>query len=174
MLETTSGITFSDRAWSRSGSTCARASASRPPTASPCSRPPTSSHWAAWRISSRAQKNGDRVHFVINVHINPTNVCVLNCKFCDYVHSRNDDGAWEMTPEEIVAHITPEMHEVHIVGGHHPDWPFEYHEGYIRAIREAHPRHPDQGLHRGGDRLLRQALEAFRATRSSTGSSRRD
>jgi hypothetical protein len=25
------------------------------------------------------------------------------------------------------------------VGGHHPDWPFEYHEGYIRAIREAHP-----------------------------------
>jgi aminodeoxyfutalosine synthase len=85
------------------------------------------------------QKNGDHVHFVINVHINPTNICVLNCKFCDYVHSRNDDGAWEMTPEEIIAHITPEMHEVHIVGGHHPDWPFEYHEGYIRAIREAHP-----------------------------------
>ena len=22
------------------------------------------------------QKNGDRVHFVINVHINPTNICV--------------------------------------------------------------------------------------------------
>jgi aminodeoxyfutalosine synthase len=85
------------------------------------------------------QKNGDRVHFVINVHINPTNICVLNCKFCDYVHSRNDQGAWEMTPEQIVAHITPEMHEVHIVGGHHPDWPFEYHEGYIRAIRAAHP-----------------------------------
>ena len=85
------------------------------------------------------QKNGDRVHFVINVHINPTNICVLNCKFCDYVHSRNDDGAWEMTPEQILAHITPEMHEVHIVGGHHPDWPFEYHENYIRTIREAHP-----------------------------------
>lgn len=84
-------------------------------------------------------KSGEKVYFVINVHINPTNVCVLNCKFCDYVHSRNDAGAWEMTPEEIVAHVTPEMSEVHIVGGHHPDWPFEYHEGYIRAIREAHP-----------------------------------
>ena len=84
-------------------------------------------------------KNGDRVHFVINVHINPTNVCVLNCKFCDYVHSRNDVGAWEMTPEEILSHITPEMTEVHIVGGHHPDWPFEYHENYIRMIRDAHP-----------------------------------
>jgi aminodeoxyfutalosine synthase len=28
---------------------------------------------------------------------------------------------------------------VHIVGGHRPDRPFEYHEGYIRAIRTAHP-----------------------------------
>jgi aminodeoxyfutalosine synthase len=85
------------------------------------------------------RKNDDRVYFVINTHINPTNVCVLKCKFCDYVHSRNDAGAWEMTPEEILAHITPEMTEVHIVGGHHPDWTFEYHENYIRAIREAHP-----------------------------------
>jgi aminodeoxyfutalosine synthase len=84
-------------------------------------------------------KSGDHVYFVINTHINPTNVCVLNCKFCDYVHSRNDTGAWEMTPDEILAHITPEMTEVHIVGGHHPDWPFEYHEDYIRAIRAAHP-----------------------------------
>src|SRR5262245_60393217 len=52
-------------------------------------------------------KNGENVYFVINTHINPTNVCVLNCKFCDYVHSRNDAGAWEMTVGEILAHITP-------------------------------------------------------------------
>lgn len=84
-------------------------------------------------------KNGEKVYFVINTHINPTNVCVLNCKFCDYVSDRNDTGAWEMTSEEILSHITPEMTEVHIVGGHHPDWTFDYHESYIRAIREAFP-----------------------------------
>lgn len=84
-------------------------------------------------------KSGEKVYFVINTHINPTNVCVLNCKFCDYVSDRNDTGAWEMTSEEILSHITPEMTEVHIVGGHHPDWTFEYHESYIRAIREAFP-----------------------------------
>lgn len=84
-------------------------------------------------------KSGEKVYFVINTHINPTNVCVLNCKFCDYVSDRNAEGAWEMTVEEILDHITPEMTEVHIVGGHHPDWTFEYHEGYIRAIREAFP-----------------------------------
>jgi aminodeoxyfutalosine synthase len=84
-------------------------------------------------------KSGEKVYFVINTHINPTNVCVLNCRFCDYVSDRNAEGAWEMTVEEILDHITPEMTEVHIVGGHHPDWTFEYHEGYIRAIREAFP-----------------------------------
>ena len=87
----------------------------------------------------KEQKNGNKVFFVINAHVNPTNICVLNCKFCDYVSDRNDAGAWEMSTEEILSHITPEMTEVHIVGGHHPDWPFEHHEGYIRAIREAHP-----------------------------------
>ncbi len=91
---------------------------------------------AAW---VKQQKSGDKVFFVINTHVNPTNVCVMNCKFCDYVSSRNDDGAWEMTPQEVVDHITPDMTEVHIVGGHHPDWPFEYHESYIKAIRQAHP-----------------------------------
>jgi len=85
------------------------------------------------------EKSAEKAYFVINTHINPTNVCVLNCKFCDYVSDRNDVGAWEMTTEEILSHITPEMTEVHIVGGHHPDWTFEHHEGYIRAIREAHP-----------------------------------
>jgi len=85
-------------------------------------------------------RSGDKVFFVINTHINPTNVCVMNCTFCDYVSDRNDAGAWEMSTEEILAHITPEMTEVHIVGGHHPDWTFEHHEGYIRAIHEAFPR----------------------------------
>jgi aminodeoxyfutalosine synthase len=84
-------------------------------------------------------KSGEKVYFVINTHINPTNICVLNCRFCDYVSSRNDEGAWEMTVDEILDHISPEMTEVHIVGGHHPDWTFEYHESYIRAIREAFP-----------------------------------
>ena len=31
------------------------------------------------------------------------------------------------------------MREVHIVGGHHPDWPFEYYERMIAAIHAARP-----------------------------------
>ena len=35
--------------------------------------------------------------------------------------------------------IKPGTREVHIVGGHHPDWPFEYFERMIEAIHAARP-----------------------------------
>lgn len=83
--------------------------------------------------------HGDKVYFVINTHINPTNICVLNCAFCDYKNTPDDEGAWEMTMEEILGHITGEMTEAHIVGGHHPDWPFEHYEEIIATVRREHP-----------------------------------
>ncbi len=31
---------------------------------------------------------GDKVYFVFNRHINPTNICVLSCTFCDFAKKR--------------------------------------------------------------------------------------
>ncbi len=36
---------------------------------------------------------GDRVHFVINRQINPSNICVLSCRFCDFATKRGRDNA---------------------------------------------------------------------------------
>jgi aminodeoxyfutalosine synthase len=36
--------------------------------------------------------------------------------------------------------VKPDCREVHIVGGHHPDWPFEYYERMIGAIHAAQPQ----------------------------------
>ena len=82
---------------------------------------------------------GDKVYFVFNRQINPTNICVLSCTFCDFAKKKGDEDAYEMGMEEILGKLDPEMHEVHIVGGHHPDWPFERYEGIIRGIHEAYP-----------------------------------
>ena len=90
--------------------------------------------WAARRIS------GNKVFFVINAHINPTNLCVLSCKFCDFAKKPGQDGTYEMSLEDILATITEEMHEVHIVGGHHPTWPFEYYVEMVAAIRKNFPK----------------------------------
>ncbi|MBI4282285.1 MAG: aminofutalosine synthase MqnE [Chloroflexi bacterium] len=82
---------------------------------------------------------GDKVYFVFNRQINPTNICVLSCAFCDFSRKKGEAGAYEMGMDEILARLDPEMKEVHIVGGHHPDWPFERYEGIIRSIHQAFP-----------------------------------
>jgi len=87
----------------------------------------------------KQKKSGDWVYFVINRYINPTNVCVLSCSFCDFARKKGEPGAFEHTAEEIVRMIEPDVREVHIVGGHHPDWPFEYYEDLVRSIRRARP-----------------------------------
>ena len=84
--------------------------------------------------------SGEKVFFVLNRHLNPTNICVLSCKFCDYAKKPGDDGAYEMSMSEVLDHLDGDIKELHVVGGHHPTWPFEF---YVEMIRELHKARPD-------------------------------
>ena len=72
---------------------------------------------------AKQRRWNNRAHFVINRQINPTNVCVLSCKFCDFATKRARPNAYEMTLEEVLSRCHSGVREVHIVGGLHPDWP---------------------------------------------------
>ena len=87
----------------------------------------------------KRQVSGDKVFFVLNRHVNPTNICVLSCSFCDFAKKKGDEDAYEMTVDEILKGIDDEMHEVHMVGGHHPTWEFDYYIEIVKSIREKHP-----------------------------------
>ena len=84
--------------------------------------------------------SGEKVYFVLNRHLNPTNICVLSCKFCDYAKKPGAEGAYEMTMEQMLDHLDDDIRELHVVGGHHPTWPFEF---YVEMIRELHNARPD-------------------------------
>src|SRR5262245_47541680 len=84
-------------------------------------------------------RNGDRVLFVVNRQLNPTNVCILDCKFCDFAARKGDPHAYEMTMDEMLARITPDLREVHIVGGLHPTWRFDDYLAIMRAIKAKSP-----------------------------------
>lgn len=84
-------------------------------------------------------RNGDRVLFVVNRQINPTNLCVLDCKFCDFAARKGDPHAYEMTLDEILERVTPDLREVHIVGGLHPTWRFDDYLEILRAIKRKSP-----------------------------------
>jgi aminodeoxyfutalosine synthase len=91
------------------------------------------------------RKNGDRVFFAANQHLNPTNVCVLRatCVFCSFARRPKEEGAYTMSLEEAfheasLARDTP-VREFHIVGGLHPKLRVSYYEDLIRGLRERHP-----------------------------------
>jgi len=88
---------------------------------------------------AKRQVSGDSVFFVINRQINPTNLCVNSCKFCDFSKKRGDQGTYELTLEQILESIDNDIREIHIVGGHHPDWPFEHYEDMLRKIHSRFP-----------------------------------
>ncbi len=91
-------------------------------------------HWL------QREKNGDAVYFVVNQKIEPTNICVLSCKFCDFAVKKFAPEAYEMTIEEIISKLNPELLEVHITGGLHPDWEWNYYVGMVREIKKRFPK----------------------------------
>jgi aminodeoxyfutalosine synthase len=84
-------------------------------------------------------QHGDRVFFTVNRQLNPTNVCVLSCKFCDYAKKPGDPTAYTMTREHILEHVDPEITEIHIVGGLHNKWRFDDYLNVIRWVKEKKP-----------------------------------
>jgi aminodeoxyfutalosine synthase len=84
-------------------------------------------------------RSGDAVYFVLNQKIEPTNICVLACKFCDFATKAGQPDAYEMTIHDILHKLTPEIHEVHITGGLHPDWEWNYYLEMLRQIKQQFP-----------------------------------
>lgn len=84
-------------------------------------------------------RHGDRVFFTVNRQLNPTNVCVLSCRFCDYAKKPGAPDAYTMTREQVLAHVDPEITEIHIVGGLHNKWRFDDYVDIIRWVKEKKP-----------------------------------
>src|SRR6185369_6565897 len=91
----------------------------------------------------RERMHGDRTYFNVNMHLNATNVCVADCKFCSFARLEEGmPGAYTMTVDEAVAKVAarpPELTEVHIVNGLHPGLPFSYYEELLRGIKALRP-----------------------------------
>lgn len=85
-------------------------------------------------------KSGDSVYFVLNRKLEPTNVCVLSCKFCDFAVKKDSPEAYEMTLTEMLDKLRPDLHEVHITAGLHPSWPWEFYIDMVKTIKTKFPQ----------------------------------
>lgn len=87
---------------------------------------------------AKRRRYGNQAFYVINQKLEPTNVCVLSCRFCDFATKRNRPDAYEMTLSEMVRRCAG-AREIHISGGMPPEWTFENYIGIVRALRQAYP-----------------------------------
>jgi aminodeoxyfutalosine synthase len=91
------------------------------------------------------RRNGARVFFSANQHINPTNVCVLRntCVFCSFARMPKEDGAYTRSLDEVYAEAEQARGmpttEFHIVGGLHPKLRLSYYTDMLRGLKERHP-----------------------------------
>lgn len=91
--------------------------------------------------------SSDDVFFNRNFHIEPTNICVFDCKFCSYsraVRERGNYDAWEMSEEEmyklVESYKDSNVTEVHIVGGVHPKMGLQYFADILLNIKKINPQ----------------------------------
>ena len=92
----------------------------------------------------REQKHGNVCYFNINRHLNPTNVCVAHCRLCAFGRDATAPGAYTMAVDEAVrtaaSGYDESVTEFHIVGGLHPDLPFDYFLDLLRALKQRFPK----------------------------------
>jgi aminodeoxyfutalosine synthase len=95
----------------------------------------------------REKKHGDNTCFNRNFHIEPTNVCVYDCKFCSYSRmiKKREDG-WEYTMDDMMDIVRKydgePVTETHIVGGVLPQYDLGFYTELFSKIKAHRP-----GLH---------------------------
>ena len=101
-----------------------------------------------WSLSELALQrkravSGDKVYFNRNFHLEPTNICVFNCKFCSYRKPKGSPEAWDMSMDDVErmvrGYVGSGVTEVHIVGGVHPEHDLYYYADMIRRVKAILP-----------------------------------
>ena len=95
----------------------------------------------------REKRHGAKTYFNRNFHIEPTNLCVYDCKFCSYsVLIKERSQGWEYTMEEMMEIVrkydSEPVTEVHLVGGVLPQYDLKFYSELFTAIHKHRP-----GLH---------------------------
>lgn len=92
----------------------------------------------------RERLHGQYAYYNVNVHLNPTNICVFRCTFCAFRADLKSSKGYLMADEEILARAAEAdsrgATEMHIVGGLHHQMPYEWYRHIIELIHRHYPR----------------------------------
>lgn len=86
----------------------------------------------------------DYVYWVHNFHINPTNICEANCRFCSFKKGPASPFAYVMSVADVLEHVNQyaqkdTLREFHIVSGLYEKQGLEYYVDLFKALRREFP-----------------------------------
>jgi len=89
----------------------------------------------------RTNMHGKRTGYIVNAHVDYTNICVSRCEFCAYHRTSDDPDAYVLSSEEAVNRVeVNNVDEIHIIGGVNPDLDMDYFLSLLAAFRNAFPK----------------------------------
>jgi cyclic dehypoxanthinyl futalosine synthase len=91
----------------------------------------------------KQKKKGNKVTWIIDRNLNTTNVCIANCKFCNFFRIPKHDDAYITTMEEYRVKIEETIkyggNQLLLQGGHHPKLGLAFYEETFRGIKSMFP-----------------------------------
>lgn len=92
----------------------------------------------------REKRHGNNTYFNRNFHIEPTNLCVYDCKFCSYsVLIKQKSEGWEYTMDDMLnivkSYDNEPVTEAHIVGGVLPQYDMNFYMDLFKSIKKHRP-----------------------------------
>jgi aminodeoxyfutalosine synthase len=91
----------------------------------------------------RERLHDQKAYYIVNQHINHTNICVAGCKFCAFYRTAKQKDAYVLSMDDVERRMREHMHEpireIHMVGGVNPDLPFAYYLDVIRTMKRVRP-----------------------------------
>ncbi len=92
----------------------------------------------------RERKVGNAAYYILNRHINYSNICILDCDFCAFYRRRRDAGAYEYNLPQMLEKARTALDlgitELHIVGGLHPSFKWNYYTEMLQELQGLDPR----------------------------------
>lgn len=95
-------------------------------------------------LAQRRARHGDKAYYVYNQHLNYTNICQNQCRFCAYSKRPGEDGGYTYSLDQVRKLLQDRLaypiREIHIVGGLNPDLPYAYYLDLLAICREIRPQ----------------------------------
>ncbi|MDR3232960.1 MAG: aminofutalosine synthase MqnE [Planctomycetaceae bacterium] len=92
----------------------------------------------------RRQRHGDKAYYVVNAHINPTNICRIGCPLCAFACRSDDKNAYTLTVDEILCRAQNASDfgatQLHLVSSVHPDKPYSWYRDIMSSVHSAFPK----------------------------------